>query len=242
VAYRSEPNFQGTDVLTATAYDLGNTGEGPPGTGTTTVDITVIDTNPWQNTLRPGDVTNDGSVRFSDLVEILEYLSIAGPGPVPTGNNFSPPPYVDANGNNMVTMTDIVYVLELLNMQYAREAEASDRVTTTGAEGESAASDVVAPGGAIDSRSAINTAREENAGGTTDPGGDLLSVESDVDQNRPRQAAAAPTSEDDERRAFWESADDESAADQEVEEVLDAIAWEVGEAFESDDALADDSE
>lgn len=89
---------------------------------------------PWQNSVRPENVDNDGGVTPRDVLILINEINTRGPRhlpPTPDGMGVSPP-YLDVSGDNAITALDVLKVIEYLNRQAvganntARDASAPD--------------------------------------------------------------------------------------------------------------------
>jgi hypothetical protein len=83
--------------------------------------VDPVSSHVWQNTARPNDVNNDGSVTPLDALIIFNYLNTFGPGPVPTTG--SPPPFYDVNGDDSITPLDALRIFNELNTGGSPEGE-----------------------------------------------------------------------------------------------------------------------
>ncbi|WP_231617726.1 dockerin type I domain-containing protein [Novipirellula aureliae] len=79
----------------------------------------------WQNPVTAADVNNDGLVSASDALEVINYLSDVGSGPVQNISNI-PPPYYDVNGDEVVSASD---ALSVINYLYDQKLLVSDVLT-----------------------------------------------------------------------------------------------------------------
>ncbi|MCI0360198.1 MAG: hypothetical protein L0211_17105 [Planctomycetaceae bacterium] len=95
----------------------------PPTTLSTTV------ANPSVNPRNPYDVNNDGTVNQIDLLNLVNWLTVNGPGPAPSGG-FVTAPYVDVNDDTIVNSIDLLALVNYITLnppgssQSAGEGEA----------------------------------------------------------------------------------------------------------------------
>jgi hypothetical protein len=76
--------------------------------------------HPWQNPDLRWDVNDDGVVTIHDLFEIVHALAIhrgAYALPEPGGAEGSPPPYLDVNGDDHVSVADLLETIQKLRDQ-----------------------------------------------------------------------------------------------------------------------------
>jgi uncharacterized protein DUF5650/dockerin type I repeat protein len=88
---------------------------------------------PWQNVLKPTDVTNDGTTAPNDATDIILYLNGYGAVSVPANAQTSKPfGLLDVNGDGVIAPNDLVDVIIYLNAYGAGEGESAS--STAGAQ------------------------------------------------------------------------------------------------------------
>ncbi|MBW3599482.1 MAG: cadherin-like domain-containing protein, partial [Planctomycetes bacterium] len=128
-------DFESAPSMTVeiTAADSGS----PPKSITQSFTISVVDTPEavplWQNPQLRWDVDDDGEVAINDLLAIVQALRREG-GPHPTpatadGEN-APPPYVDVNGDDSVSLADLLDTVQKIRTDAFATAEAEGEPTS----------------------------------------------------------------------------------------------------------------
>lgn len=86
-------------------------------TGTILDDDTVAAQHPWQNSIDPSDINNDGRVTPIDALLIINWINSRGSGalPIPPTPPDVPPPFVDPNGDDAISPSDALVVINRLN-------------------------------------------------------------------------------------------------------------------------------
>ena len=94
---------------------LGPTGPAPDGE---VEDYYVtINRNPYTNPSNRLDVNGDGGVSPLDVLQLVNYINVNGPGQLPFPTAFTPPPYLDVNGDGFVSPLDVLSVINFINTQ-----------------------------------------------------------------------------------------------------------------------------
>ena len=104
-----------TDTLEYTVQDNYGAVSDP---ATVTINV-VPNTQPWQNPRNRLDVNADTFVTPFDILLVLTHIQTFG-SELP---NTAPPPFVDVDGNNAVTVNDIRLILEVLNVAEGEQPE-----------------------------------------------------------------------------------------------------------------------
>ena len=94
-----------------------------------------ISANPFQNSTNRYDVSGDGFVSAIDALQLINFLNINGPRPLPLPPGMTRPAFPDVDGNGFINATDALAVINYLNSRPAGEGEGS-------AEGEGDVNDL----------------------------------------------------------------------------------------------------
>jgi len=84
--------------------------------------------NPWQNAQLPEDVDKSGQVVPFDALLVINELNTVGGGtlPVPPTADWSPPPFLDVNGDNNLSPIDALLIINFLNEAVPAAGEPAD--------------------------------------------------------------------------------------------------------------------
>jgi len=138
VVYRPTLGYVGADEFRYTVED-----DDGAASNEAIVSIDVINNPfPWQNPFNPFDVNDDGFVSPIDVLLLINELSFVGPRalPVPPTPPEVPPPYLDPTGDNFLTTSDALAVVQYLNQLGGGEGE-SDRSSRSRVDWRSFAGD-----------------------------------------------------------------------------------------------------
>jgi hypothetical protein len=137
----SEALAAGENTITVTIPDTSTVGEtfarfrlsstGTPDPYGAAVDGEVEDYqvtiggNPWQHPSRPLDVNDDMHVSPIDALKIITALNDGKEGqlPIPPTTDFSPPPFLDVNGDGLLNAADALLVIDEFNNQSSGDGE-----------------------------------------------------------------------------------------------------------------------
>jgi VCBS repeat-containing protein len=89
--------------------------QGAQTTGRVTVTVTGITDPPYQNPVWNADVTGDGFLSPLDALTLINYINANGVGLLPPGRTT--PPFLDPDGDNAITPSDVILVINALNDQ-----------------------------------------------------------------------------------------------------------------------------
>ena len=84
-----------------------------------------ISANPFQNSTNRYDVSGDGFVSAIDALQLINFLNINGPRPLPLPPGMTRPAFPDVDGNGFINATDALAVINYLNSRPAGEGEGS---------------------------------------------------------------------------------------------------------------------
>lgn len=77
---------------------------------------------PHQNRSNPMDVYGDGSASSADALLVINALNAGGPRTELSATSKSPPPYCDVNGDDSLTATDVLEIVDFLQQEQAAKA------------------------------------------------------------------------------------------------------------------------
>lgn len=116
LAFKPALNSQGKTVVTVAkkSVALGTALEGE-GEEFETAEfvIEIVQQAPWQNDVDPNDVNNDGNVAPEDVLLVIDQINGVGGGEILNTNSQGP--FYDANGDNYVTASDVLDIINWLN-------------------------------------------------------------------------------------------------------------------------------
>lgn len=83
----------------------------------------TISANPYQNSTNRFDVSGDGFVSAIDALQLINFLNINGPRPLPLPPGMLSPRFPDVDGNGFINAIDALAVINYLNSRPAGEGE-----------------------------------------------------------------------------------------------------------------------
>jgi hypothetical protein len=114
LVYTSETGFSGVDSFSYTVADTDGARS-----KATTVEIEVLGNPPWQNSIEPLDVNNDGAIVPLDALVVIRELNINGPHSFANQARLADSPYYDVSGDDFLSSLDALRIIRHLNQPVA---------------------------------------------------------------------------------------------------------------------------
>jgi hypothetical protein len=124
------------------AVDDGGTAHGGVDTSESQLfTIGVAPHKPLHNRIIPADVSGDGQVVAEDALDVINFISAFGSGPVPKSEPGEGPPlfYYDVTGDDYIAADDIIAIINYINAHPIVNPEATQLAVGSPAAGNSAA-------------------------------------------------------------------------------------------------------
>ena len=135
VLYTPNLGFTGNDTFTYTVKD----NDGVTSNQATVSVAVIVNPLPWQNPLLHEDVNASGAVSPQDVLILIRDLNENGGRtlPNPPVPPFTPPPFLDPSGDNILSPLDVLTVIRYLNSQASGEGEAEGEAASGDLSGDS---------------------------------------------------------------------------------------------------------